>query len=200
MTIYMTKVWGLASTIGPLQFSTRGWRERARDMLRGGDYVILVGTHGDQTPDDMKGRLLGIMEPTTERVRTRDFEVNPAPSAFVDDEYKWPFALLNRRAWVFPERPLLTHISERTFNMDSAQGIVPLNVAETARVEALNWTEAELLKPSVQAQHRIDPGRRHGQRNAPPPSTTRAGVMHMRSASAYTYALRKVGAPRTTRF
>jgi hypothetical protein len=41
MTIYMTKVWGLASPIGPLQFSTRGWRERARDMLRGGDYVIL---------------------------------------------------------------------------------------------------------------------------------------------------------------
>jgi len=31
-------------------------------------------------------------------------------------------------------------------------------------------------------------------RNAPPPTTTRAGVMHVRSASAYTYAMEIMGA------
>jgi hypothetical protein len=76
MTVYFTKVWSFDVPVGPLQFSTRGWRDRARQMLKGGDLVALVGTKGEPTADTDRGRLLGIMEPTTELVRSLDFDLS----------------------------------------------------------------------------------------------------------------------------
>lgn len=78
--------------------------------------------------------------------------------------------------------------------MDSAQGVVPLNDEEAARIRALDWREEKLLQPTARAQGRL--ARKHGgaRRTAPPPTTTRSRVMHMRRAPAYTYAMRVVGA------
>lgn len=190
----MTKVWGWDAPVGPLQFSTNGWRENAVDQLQPGDRVVLVGTMGDQTPDDMKGRLLGVMEPSREPVMSLDFDVRARPGDFVDGDYKWPVGLMNLRAWSLPDRPKLNEVSERKFSMDSAQGIVPLHEEEVARVLALEWQEEELLQPTAQAQERM--AKKHGaaKRSAPPPTTTRKGVMHMRRAPAYTYAMKIVGA------
>lgn len=190
----MTKVWGWDAPVGPLQFSTSGWRENALDQLQLGDRVVLVGTMGDQTPAEMKGRLLGVMEPSREPVMSLDFDVRARAGDFVDGEYKWPVGLMNLRAWSLPDRPKLNEVSERKFSMDSAQGIVPLNEEEVARVLALEWLEEELLQPTAQAQERM--AKKHGaaKRTAPPPTTTRKGVMHMRRAPAYTYAMKIVGA------
>jgi hypothetical protein len=189
MTLFMTKVWGFSTPVGPLQFSTKGWRENALNQLKPGDQVVLVGTMGEPTQDDMKGRLLGVMEPTTEPVMTLDFVVPRRPSDFVDGEYKWPVGLMNRRAWSLPDRPLLSEISNRSFSMDSAQGIVPFTPEEEQQVRALRWQEEELLQPTAQAQERM--AKKHGtaKRTAPPPTTTRTGIMHMRRAPAYTYAM-----------
>lgn len=194
MPLFLTKVWGWDAPVGPLQFSTSGWRDNALGQLEPGDRVVLVGTVGDQTPDDMKGRLLGVMEPSREPVMSLDFAVRARPGDFVDGEYKWPVGLMNLRAWSLPQRPKLNEVSDRRFSMDSAQGIVPLNEDETARVLALDWREEELLKPTAQAQARM--AKKHGaaKRTAPPPTTTRRGVMHMRRAPAYTYAMKVVGA------
>ncbi|WP_145962938.1 GIY-YIG nuclease family protein [Mangrovicoccus ximenensis] len=189
----MTKVWGWDVPVGPLQFSTSGWRDNALRQLADGDRVVLVGTTGDQTPDDMKGRLLGVMEPSREPVMSLDFDVRARPGDFVDGEYKWPVGLMNLRAWSLPQRPKLNQVSNRRFAMDSAQGIVLLNDDETVRVRSLDWLEEALLQPTAQAQARI--AKRHGtaKRTAPMPTTTRRGVMHMRRAPAYTYAMRIVG-------
>ena len=156
--------------------------------------MVLVGTIGEQTSDDMKGRLLGVMEPTTEPVMSLDFVSPRGPSDFSDGEYKWPFGLLNRRAWSLRDQPLLTDISDRKFSMDSAQGIVPLNPEEEQRVRGLHWQEEELLQPTAHAQERM--ARKHGtsKRTAPPPTTKRTGIMHMRRAPAFTYAMRIKGA------
>jgi len=190
----MTKVWGWGAPVGPLQFSTSGWRKNALERLQPGDRVVLVGTMGDQTPEDMKGRLLGIMEPSREPVMSLDFDVRARPGDFIDGEYKWPVGLMNLRAWSLPDRPKLNEVSERKFSMDSAQGVVPLNEDEAARVLALEWQEEELLQPTAQAQERM--AKKHGvaKRSAPPPTTTRKGVMHMRRAPAFTYAMKIVGA------
>lgn len=196
--MFLTKVWGWGAPIGPLQFSTSGWRENALRQLEPGDRVVLVGTVGEQTPDEMKGRLLGVMEPSREPVMSLDFALPTRPDDFIDGEYKWPFGLLNLQAWTLPQRPKLTDLTDRTFSMDSAQGIVPLTDEEAKRIEALDWHEEELLQPSAQAQDRL--ARKHGRAKqaSPPPSTTkRAGVMHMRRAPAYTYAMRLVGARRS---
>jgi hypothetical protein len=126
MTVYLTKVWGFGSPSGPLQFSTTGWRDQAREALRPGDLVVLVGTKEPPTAEDDRGRLLGIMEPTTEPVMSLDFPLETTPEHFADKEYKWPYGLLNKRAWRLPTRPLLTEISSRRFNMNAALGIIAL--------------------------------------------------------------------------
>lgn len=155
---------------------------------------MLVGTMGDQTTDDMKGRLLGVMEPSREPVMSMDFAVRTRPGDFVDGEYKWPVGLMNLRAWSLPERPKLNQITERKFSMDSAQGIVPLTDEEATRVLALDWREETLMQPTAQAQARMAKNHGTAKRTAPPPTTTRRGVMHMRRAPAYTYAMRVTGA------
>ncbi|WP_420101223.1 hypothetical protein [Bosea sp. (in: a-proteobacteria)] len=196
MTMFLTKVWGFGEPVGPLQFSTLGWRENALRQLKPGDQVLLVGTTTEPTQPAQRGRLLGVMEPTSEPVMSLDYDLQPSEQDFVDGEYKWPVGLMNRRAWSLPDGPSLSAITPRKFSMDSAQGIVPLTPEEEARVRALRWDEALLLKPTAQAQERI--ARKHGgaKRSPPPATTMRTGVMHMRRAAAYTYAMEIKGARR----
>src|SRR5256885_103412 len=102
MTVYMTKVWGFGVPCGPLQFSTAGWREKARRLLNPGDLVVLVGTKGRQTDSQFQGRALGIMEPTTEVVSSLDFDLQERPIDYDSEgNYRWPYGFLNRRAWEF---------------------------------------------------------------------------------------------------
>lgn len=195
MTVYLTKVWGFSEPVGPLQFSTEGWRDRARRSLRPGDLVVLVGTKGPPTDEDERGRLLGIMEPTTEPVLSLDFDLPTRPEHFDESaNYKWPYGLLNRNAWRLLDRPLLEDISDRSFNMDAVLGLVELTSMEADRILALGRTEAPLLAPTVRARARIDGLDAVRRRSAPPPTTERRGVMHMRRAPAFTYALRLNGA------
>jgi len=98
----MTKVWGFDVPCGPLQFSTKGWRDRARDILRGGDLVVLVGTKGEETDPKSRGRVLEMMEPTTEVVSALDFDLNRRAVDFDDDGNhlcvpKTPSTLMDRQ-------------------------------------------------------------------------------------------------------
>lgn len=193
-TYYLTKVWGFSEPVGPLQFASQGWRENALRKLKPGDLVVVVGTTGNETADDEKGRLLGIMQPTFEPVMSLDFDVQKRPADFVDGDYKWPFGLMNIKAWTLIERPKLKELFDRKFNMDSAQGIVALTNEEAFLVKSLKKREEKLLLPTASAQARME--RKHGvkSRGAPPPTTKRNGVMHMRRAPAYTYAMEIKGA------
>ena len=191
MRLFLTKAWGWSVPVGPLQFSTSGWRERALTMIEPGDRVVLVGTKGDRTPDNMKGRFLGAMEPAKDRVRSLDFAVPRLEGDYKDGKYKWPYGLNNSRAWSFPSRPLLSDLIARSFNMDSAQGIVLLTNEESERIMELDWHAEDLLKRTAQAEIRINSRNRP---TAPPPTTSRRGVMHMRRANAYTYAMNIEGA------
>lgn len=196
MTVYITKVWGFHVPCGPLTFSKRGWRDRAREVLRTGDLVVTVGTKADPTAVDDQGRLLGIMEPTTEPVSSLDYDLQTRPQDFDEaGNYKWPFGLLNKNAWKIPERPPLSRIAPRRFEMDAVEGIVALTDEEAARVMALTREEIPLLLPSPNTQRRLEAKHGVSRRIAPPPSTTqRRGVMHMRKAPAETYAMEIVGA------
>jgi len=195
MTMYMTKVWGFDAPVGPLQFSTQGWRDNARAELKAGDLVVLVGTKGDPTAPKDQGRILGIMEPTTEVVMSLDFEMETRPHDFDDaGQYRWPYGLLNRRAWRFLDpRPLLEEISSRHFYMNSALGLVELTAPEIAELAKYPREEVEVRAPT-KAYARVHGSEAARRRGAPPPTTTRTGVMHLRAAPAYTYLMKVEGA------
>jgi hypothetical protein len=194
----MTKVWGLSVPCGPLQFSTAGWRDNARDILMPGDLVVVVGTKGEQTNQELQGRALGIMEPTTEIVSTLDFDLETRVSDFDGEgNYRWPYGLLNLRAWEFLAPPLFEDISSRRFGMDAASGIVPLMADEAQRIDGLQRRSVELLAP-IRAIARIEGEETARRRGAPPPTTKRTGVMHYRRAPAYTYLMEIERAPTNT--
>jgi hypothetical protein len=196
MTVYLTKVWGFGAPEGPLQFGQQGWRDRARRVLKDGDTVVLVGTLGEKTKQEDRGRVLGIMEPSREPVLWTDFDLQPSEQEFDEEgNYRWPYGLLNRRAWVLPDKPLLSDISSRQFSMDAAAGIVPLTDEEAARISQFRREEIGLLS-CVRGQARLEGEERARRRGAPPPTTTRRGIMHMRRAPAYTYAMAIEGADR----
>jgi hypothetical protein len=197
MTVFMTKTWGFSIPCSPLlQFSLEGFRARARAELKPGDLVVIVGTKNLPTQPAEQGRLLGIMEPTTEVVSWQDFDLPTRPEDFDDEgEYRWPHGLLNRAAWriLDSDRHLLEEVSSREFHMDSALGIVPLNDEEAANVIRLAREPVERLLP-VRARARIEGEESARRRAAPPPTTTRQGIMHLRGAPAYTYLMAIEGA------
>ncbi len=195
MTVYITKVWSFKAPVGPLQFSLEGRRNSARDILRHGDMVVWVGTKGGPTAESDQGRLLGITETSTEPVMSLDFDFRTRPEDYDENrKYRWPYGLLNRRAWQLVDRPLLTEISQRQFGRDSASGIVALSEAEAAKVLSLRRETVPMLEPRAPARARLDGIEAARRRTSPPPMTTRRGVMHMREAPAYTYAFEIKGA------
>lgn len=102
MTMYVSKVWGFDVPCGPLVFNSKGWRDRSAKQLKAGDRVILVGTKGEETGPADRNRVLGMMEPSQQRVSTLDFPLSPETSARhykADGTYRWPYGLLNYRAW-----------------------------------------------------------------------------------------------------
>lgn len=199
MTVFFTKVWGFGVPVGPLQFSTEGWRDRAREVLKDGDLVVLVGTKGEPTAESNRGLLLGILEPTREPVLSLDFIQDTKPEHYDENnKYRWPFGLLNLNAWRLLERPSLEDISSRDFYMESALGIVPFTEAEAEKILRLSREKVPLLEPVVRARARIESLETIRRRTAPPPSFTRKSVMQMRSAPAYTYAMEIVGAGTTS--
>jgi hypothetical protein len=191
MTVFMTKVWGFGEPAAPLQFSGVGWRERAKTMLKPGDLVVLVGTQGAETQNHERNMILGMMEPTHQAVSALDFLRPDRPEDFDENgNYRWPYGLLNLRAWRFDEpRRSLKSISDRQFNMDAAQGIVPLLDDEAEQVLKLPRTEVT-LRTSFRTQKRIEGDDAARRKGAPTPTTTRTGVMHWRDAPAFTYCMR----------
>lgn len=194
MAMFLTKAWGFSIPCGPLQFGRSGWRDRARSLLTEGDLVVVVGTKESPTAPQDQGRLLGIMEPTTEPVLSLDFPIETFPHDFNEGgEYKWPYGLINRRAWTLLDRPLLQEVSSRQFNIDAAAGIVRLDNDEADRVLRIPSQEIEVLMP-ISVLARTEGYEDARRRNAPPPTTRRAGVMHVRRAPAYTYVMEILGA------
>ena len=151
---------------------------------------MIVGTLGDETIEAERGKILGLMEPSTVVVSSLDYNLERRRSHFDDKgNYKWPFGLELHRAWRFSEpRTSFKEISSRQFGMDAAQGIVELLPDEAKAILRLPREPVELLA-SIRARARVE-GEEVARRGAaPPPTTARRGTMHMRRASAYTYAM-----------
>ena len=201
MKMFVHKVTGWDVPVGPMQFRSEGLRKIAIELLEDGTgLVVLAGTKGKGTPDKIKGRLLGIMQITTEKVDIeKDFPefIKQAGSSAKNKngEYKWPYGLINLRAWSLIKPPKLTKISDRfdKLGQSVASTIVALRDEEADFVKKLVWQEEELVRPNAHIQRRIEKKYGTAKRSAPPPWTTRRGLMHMRRSPAYTYAMEIIG-------
>jgi len=190
MTLYMKKVWGYKAPSAPLQFSERGAMIAARETIGPDDRVVIVGTLGDETAPEDQGMLLGLMEVSGEPVSSLDYYLDKDFKSQDLDEngnYRWPHGLSVRRAWHFDEpRTRLSDVSDRSFGRQGAATITALTDEEAERI--LRLPRHEIGVRGVSHRVAIARGRRPG-RSGPPPATSRAGVMHLRRASAFTYAM-----------
>lgn len=191
--MFITKVWGFDNPCGPLVFNSPGWRENAAEQLRPGDRVILVGTMGQETAPENRNRIMGMMEPSTEPVAAIDFIVPDQTNRrfFRDDGgYRWPFGLLNFRAWEFEPGLFLADAAPRDgnqFGSAAAAGIVQLTPEEENRVLSHPHFEVPLLA-SLRTNSRLFGDDEARRRNAPPPAEgARRGIMHMRKGAANVY-------------
>lgn len=198
MTMFITKVWGFDNPCGPLVFNSPGWRANAVEQLGPGDRVILVGTMGEETAPENHNRVMGMMEPSTEPVAATDFIVpDQSNRRFFreDGSYRWPFGLLNFRAWEFEPGLFLADVAPRegnVFGSAAAAGIVPLTADEERRVLAHPHVEVPLLT-SLRTDTRLFGEDKARRRNAPPPAEgARRGIMHMRKGMAQVYWFRLV--------
>ena len=193
MKLFLSKVRNWDVPVGPMQFSSSGWRENAFRQLLPGDRIVLAGTKSLGVPEDVKGNLLGAIEPSGEFVDTLDFIVPERSDDFTNGKYRWPCSLMNRRAWSLPPNIKLKDICHRKIGRISARTIVPLNVEEEERILALEWNEEELLERTVQESSRLEKKLGNRKRYSPPPTTIRSSVIVGRG-HAYTYAMKIVGA------
>ena len=172
--MYMTKTWGFGVPCGPLQFSLGGFRDRARGLLRPGDLVVIVGTFGENTPEDERGKILGLMEPSTVVVSSLDyFDLSAVRAVDLDEHgnYRWPFGLEPVAAWRFAEpRTALADVSSRQFHIDLAQGIVPLLPQEEEAILHLPRDRVPLLSPfRAKSESKVPMWSGEGPRRRPQP-------------------------------
>jgi hypothetical protein len=110
-----------------------------------------------------------------------------------DGSYRWPFGLLNYRAWEFEPGLFLDQVALREgnpFGSAAAAGIVPLTAEEEARVLSHPFHEIELLR-SVNSDRKLYGADGPRRRGAPAPAEgVRRGIMHMRKEPAYVYWFR----------
>ncbi|MBS0521052.1 MAG: hypothetical protein JSR90_20285, partial [Proteobacteria bacterium] len=139
-------------------------------------------------------RLLGLMQVAPEPVSSLDFydlaDIRPVDRD-ANGNYRWPFGLRVLRAWKFDGDNYLRDFADRRFGRQGVIGITELTSQETSRIMRLSHHEIG-VRGALQNPAREN-GRRVG-RSGPPPSTTRTGVMHLRWAEAFTYAMMIEGA------
>lgn len=179
-------------------FNSKGWRDNSAQRLNSGDRVVLVGTWGDDTAPADQNRVLGMMEPSNTPVSTADFPLSPLTNARhykPDGSYRWPFGLLNYRAWEFEDGLFLDAVAPRSgnpFGSAAAAGIVPLNEDEARKILAHPHHEVALLK-SFASDKKLYGASEARRRGAPTPADgVRRSAMHMRRAPAYVYWFRLV--------
>ena len=174
-------------------FNSKGMRENALSKLRPADRVILVGTFGPETAEGDRNRVLGMMEPSQEPIRTADFISGTHTDRRLfnpDGSYRWPFGLVNHRAWSFEPGLFLADVAPRPgnpFGSPAAAGIVALTDDEEKRILAHPHHEIPLMR-SLAADRRLYGDAEARRRNAPIPAEgARRGVMHLRRGEAFVY-------------
>lgn len=159
--IYATLAWGFdPEHWGAVGFSNEGVRNRLADELRKSDGLVLtMGTVGEETPEELQGRLLGLHRlgtmaiPTEELVEPERWRQHISEN---NGKPKWPFGLPIREADEFDRPPLraelLPRLHDENLHRKLASNYELLTAEEARRVLALPRTRVEKIWASVAAE------------------------------------------------
>lgn len=97
---FFTYVWGSpGNPAWPLTFATKAARKHAQANLGEGDLVFTVGTKGEPTPQEERGKVLGVFRASDFEVNTQDYDLPRNPNREFDGVLRFPHALHPIQVW-----------------------------------------------------------------------------------------------------
>lgn len=158
--IFATLAWGFdPEHWGAVGFSNEGVRNRLASELWSSDGLVLtMGTTGEETPVELRGRLLGLHRLGTMAIATEELVEPQRWQDHICDnggEPKWPFGLPIREAEEFDDPPLraelLPRLHKENLHRKLASNYELLTAEEARRVLALPRRRVERIWASVAA-------------------------------------------------
>ncbi|MGO7387484.1 hypothetical protein ACCT20_30030 [Rhizobium ruizarguesonis] len=133
--VFFTYVWGPpGNPAWPLTFATKAARSHAKKVLSEGDFVFTIGTRGEPTGPEHRGKVLGVFQVSDLEVNTQDYELprNHARPEF-DGVIRFPYALHPIAVWqvTSPDSMFSTLVGPLTPNhhLQAQSKIVELDAA-----------------------------------------------------------------------
>lgn len=174
----------ITSPAGPLRFRLKGHIQKALSRTAKGDIVALYTTN----EGDLHQRFFSLVQ------------VGNEPFFSETDEYRYHLPI--ERAWLIPGGLPVKQVILRPLtgvpDMDQRNQLAGFVGSEPESFSGLDLIEIpvdNLRTPDTKAEVRATRKLKHKAfRNAPPPQTTRKGVMRMRREQAATYCFRIEGA------
>lgn len=194
--VFAKRFWGFNPAIWPIvSFSKSGNRHRLLRQSRPSDLVLFIGTEGDETEPEDRGRLLGLAEFGRNEIEAAEvLDVHALrPNAF--DEHgrlRWPKALPMVRAWRMVNRLRVTEVLQRQLTYPATIRALLLDATDTAAVLALAREEVAL--PDIPVLNRLralnDALRGSGPTTGPRPMSWTGTVHRDADGESWTYAFR----------
>jgi hypothetical protein len=142
---FFTYVWGSpGNPAWPLTFATKAARNHAKANLAEGDLVFTVGTKGEPTPREERGRVLGVFRASDLEVNTQDYDLPRNPNPKFDGVLRFPYALHPRKVWeIEKEDAYFSHL------------VGPLTPRHHLQAQSqLVELDAEIAKPLIELSRR----------------------------------------------
>lgn len=157
MRIFATRVWGFDPVSWPvITFGLEGNRGRLLKESEVGDCILFVGTQGEPTDEEERGRLLGIARIGRIPVETLSVLDPSAVSPHDYDEhgrFRWPKALAMTQAWAFRTKPYLKDVLAAQLPYNATTQAVPLDERDATAVMELE--AEEIMIPSSEPIERL---------------------------------------------
>lgn len=148
MQVFVIRAWGFDPERWPfITFSSEDNRDRLLTESSLGDRVVIVGTLRQPTPEQMRGKLLGMAEIGRIPFDTADIYGEAVRAKRVNDEesyFLWPKALPMLRAWRFTATPRLVDLLEGNLSYHTTYQAIALSQTDAISVLQLSATLVKL--------------------------------------------------------
>lgn len=195
LKVFAKRFWGFDPVGWPIiSFGQEGNRDALIRASQPGDRIAFIGTLTEDTPEEYRGRLLGLAEIGRIAIDSLDvLDRKSLPLKCFDDQdnFKWPKSLPMLRAWRFPDRPIVTTVLKKQLSYEATVRGVLLDDDDTAAVLSLAVEEVEVKQVAAITQQRaLADALARGQTRGPTPTSWTGEVSRDAGQPSNTYAFR----------